>query len=635
MQMKKSLRYLLALALVVIGLGASAAVTVRDLGYVSSSDDVYPATGFVNQSTGNVRISVAIRLPHDEISKYVGGSLTGVKIGWSTPGTQVKYWLRAEYEGQDLAFGTTSLKNGWNNLKFNSPYVIPSDVDEVLFGYDVVATPGMYYAVTSVLGKRVNDVCYIINRDIYDENPNAAIIDACAAVGENGLILTTLTLEVDPAGYQNRVKPTEIQYNPLVTDGTPATAKLTLKNEGMNAVNRVTMAYKLGDATYENDLQISGSIQQNATVSITAPLPGLGTGTMEISVTKVNGVANNLTDKVTADIVTIPEEVSLDFERRSLIEYFVDENEYRVPVYYTEYMNPVYQKYRDQVTLICRHVGDQFMIGDNEDEELLINLYGDQKSKVSVPSMTLDRSLQLSNLAPTPGCVAYGTLIPDELTGIAHVAGVMGEAFAVPTFAGLEVESDYNHATNDGFVNISVNGTIAENVLPEGENLRLNVYLLEDDVYSTSQEFKGEGDEQKGEFWHQAVIRQQPTPIYGEDVEAGDFSRSYKVEIDPEWKAKDMKVVAMLSRPETNGVYQRNVINVAEAEFDPGKTAIAEVIGTEGSTFEVVAGSVVVNGSAAGVEVYSLSGARVNNSQLPAGVYVVRSASEVAKICVK
>ncbi|MBO5748427.1 MAG: T9SS type A sorting domain-containing protein, partial [Muribaculaceae bacterium] len=60
------------------------------------------------------------------------------------------------------------------------------------------------------------------------------------------------------------------------------------------------------------------------------------------------------------------------------------------------------------------------------------------------------------------------------------------------------------------------------------------------------------------------------------------------------------------------------------AETDLDNTAINRVEALNGVTIENVNGSILVNGDAT-VNVYDLSGCKVDNNNLPAGVYIVKA----------
>ncbi len=632
--MKKFLLSLLVSATAFCGFtSANATTTTRDLGYVGASEPVYPGTGFRNSLSTSSNWSVAVRLTADQLQKYIGASITQIKAGWASQGQQgkdVKIWLRTSYEGDDLVTGKGDFKFGWNTIKYSTPYVIPEDVDELWFGYDVAVPPNDYCISTSVLGGSKQGVNYLINLDMYDESPEEAVSDAVLAAQDGmGMILALATVEFDASTFENRVIASRLACNPLINADKASTALLSINNEGSNEVSSLTLHYECGDLTKDYVLDLPQPIMANKSTKISIPAFALASGEHKLIVSEVNGAPNNIkSEGLIYEALSIPGEVADSYERRSLVEYFVDENEYRSPSYFDDILWPGYEPYSDRISLVCHHLSDQFMIGEGEDMALAIMLSGDNQRNVYCPAMAIDRSLQISNPVTTDNSLTFNTIYPT------FVSPLYDEALAIPTFASVAVESDFN--LEKYTASIEVNGSIAEGVLPEGENLQLTVYVLEDNVYSDSQEFPGEKGTEKREYYHKAIIRQQPTPIYGDVITegSGNFTRTYEVEIDPTWKAGDMKVLAVLNRTEKNTVYNRSVINVAEAPLDPANVGMAE-IATDCQGVAVSGGSITVNGSTEGVEVYNIGGARVANTSLTTGVYVVRTADTAAKVFVK
>lgn len=638
--MKKVLSLMLCLA-VAAGLSnfAQASVVTRDLGYVTTDEYVYDYTGFSNGSASVLNVSCAIKIPAETIQDVCGASFTSVKIAWDSRNIMkgAKVWLRKSYGDEDLASGTADLKFGWNTVRFDSPYVIDENCGDLLFGVDVVAQPGEFYFATSTYGGNSKaDACFLINRDEYAEIGDQAIIDVDWLRQENPynnyMILAAGTVEFDTEAFPDRVALTKMEYNPMVVDTDPGSAILWVQNNGSNDVSVMTISYKLGENTRDYDLTLSQPIRAGRSSSFAVPMIALGTGEHTISISKVNDNANNNTPTYqTAELLCIPAAAAASYERRCILEWFASETIYHTPKYFESCLWPSYEPFQDRMSLVIHHISDQFMIGENEDLQLALALT--DKDQAQCPAMALDRSRQIFSPIIEAGNITYSTVTPEG------AALVFPEAFDIPTFAGLDAESSYD--PESGIATITINGSIAENVLPDDENLLLTVYVTEDNVYSDSQEFPSEsGDPNEpnpGEFYHMAVIRQQPTPMAGEEVteHSGNFTRTYKVEIDPTWKAADMKIIAMVNRRMTNSLANRNVVNVTETEMDPEGASIESVAAVGHTSVIVKNGCATVNGSTEGVEVYTSSGTRVNNSQLRPGVYVVRVENNVAKIFVK
>lgn len=641
--MKLNLRYLsLALATCAASFASEAAITKISLGYAGADETVYTYDGFQNNSDSPANWSVAVRIPKESVAKYAGGKIVNIKAAWTSKTTvnNVKYWVRERYDKEDLASTTGSIKFGWNTIALPEAYEIPADCDDLWFGYDFVAPAKEYCVATSNYAvNRVPEATYLVNRDYLEQYPDEAVLDVYTY--GYGSILCLATLEIDDQALKNMVEIADFVYNPLVNQDQPGTGIVSLTNVGTNNINNFTIRYEVGDIAKEMTINCSNPIvpapTATTTVKVNVPVIASATGLTTMSISKVNGNANNVTTQRQVNLVSIPDDVAGSYERRPLIEYFVSEREYRVSKFWDEVFWPGIENYvkDDRLSIVCHHTADQFQIMDDEadfDDALLLNLMlaNDNKMNVYIPALSVDRARQICNLAPIEGAVIGNTIFP------AYAYQLYDEALSIPTFAEVYTKTDYDH--EKGIATITVSGEIAEGVLPEGENLRLNLFVTEDNVWTNSQEFPGEKDETvKQEYYHQCLIRQRPTPNFGEELTegAGTFTRTYEIEIDPSWKRNEMKVIAALTRDEKNDLFNRAVINCSEQAFDPTGAGLANVTIGEGSAITVVNGTVMVDGSAEGVEVYTPAGVRAANGSLASGIYMVKSAGATAKVLVK
>ncbi|MDE7335400.1 MAG: hypothetical protein K2N10_03695, partial [Muribaculaceae bacterium] len=245
-----------------------------------------------------------------------------------------------------------------------------------------------------------------------------------------------------------------------------------------------------------------------------------------------------------------------------------------------------------------------------------------------------DRSQIITSAVPPSSVSVIGNLLFPMFAEAPYA-----ENLERPTFMSGNVANDLNEAKDE--LKITVSGYIEPNILPEGESMYISVYVLEDAVKSTAQDWSSDEEKERygGVMSHMAIIRQRPTFVYGDVLaESGDYSATYTVDLDPEeWKLGDMRVVALLHRGPRNNRFSRQVLNCAEARVDPtmeGSIFAVAADGTE-SIIRVVNGQVTVNGSTEGVKVYSLSGAALPNANLRSGVYVVSTDSIKTKVIVK
>jgi hypothetical protein len=223
---------------------------------------------------------------------------------------------------------------------------------------------------------------------------------------------------------------------------------------------------------------------------------------------------------------------------------------------------------------------------------------------VFLPDMMINRSLYGSN--PVPGLnypIHMGILYPSEIQ-VAYYNDILKH----PTFASVDVKANLDAKGEN--VNITVNGNVADNVLPEGEHLYLTVYLMENEVESYDQRFwdDKEGEQVGNRYVHYNIIRENLTPLWGKKLSnaSGDFTMNFTAEVYDDYNKENLSVIAFLNRGDQNPHLKRQVINSKEAFVGTDNTGI---------------GSVVTDESKQPAVYYDLMGRRVLNPT-QGGVYI-------------
>lgn len=601
------------------------------VGYVNPQETVYPYTGFSNSSSEGGTLYFVVRMDGSLFSNYEGASLTGLRVGWSmgsTPLTpEMEVFVREDLNGADLASGSAQVSFGWNDVKFDTPYEIVSGKDLYLGG-KVAWEPDSWLG-TGIFGYSLPEGCQFIgNADEVDEDGNIKWID----VTDNSMVIMALGLvEASGEQFQDKAMLTGFRANEIQSLASPGNAWLIIRNDGSNALQEVELSASLGDGIWSHTLQFSTPIAGGDQKEVVGGIQALGTGVHDIWISKVNGKETEKTDPLNFNFIAVPEDVAAGYTRRPLVERWVSESEYRTPVYTDDIFMPGIEPFRDSFSMLSHHFSDQFMIYhefdaeiDNEDIKFLVDFADGDRNRVSVPSFTVDRSYLPANpLAHTNDLsVAYNFIYPQ------FVEGMYASALDVPTFASIEVSP----AVDNGICGIEVSGNIEPGIMPEGENLHLTVYLVEDNVESKSQEFPDDEEtvnRYKGVYTHQDLIRLSLTEMYGDRLDGeGEFSRKFSCELEPEWNIGNMRVLALLNRSgESHGHMQ--VINSCETSLKgsgvQGMAAMTEKgFGIHGRDIVPLPGFTT--------EVYTAAGTRVSGTGLCPGVYLVRSAGAAGTV---
>ena len=160
---------------------------------------------------------------------------------------------------------------------------------------------------------------------------------------------------------------------------------------------------------------------------------------------------------------------------------------------------------------------------------------------------------------------------------------------------------------------------MAEGVLPDGEQLSLTVYLMENEVESYDQRFwdDKEASESTNRYVHYNVIRENLTPMWGKPIGmvAGNYSMTFKTDVYSDYNPEKLSVIAFLNRGEQNGNLERQIINSTESPVKSFATSIE---------------SVEANSINANSRWFDLSGRRVLMPQ-KGGIYILNGKKVVLK----
>ncbi len=628
-----SLRNVLAgLAIAATQTAASAQDTALLTHGVTQNDPVYPYTGFsVNEDTNG--FSAVVRFTPQQIEHFIGAKVLSIHIGWSgvyqsyTPDATA--FVRTSLDGDDLATGTGNLSTDWNVITLDTPYEIKEGEDLIL-GYTVDLPAGIYGPCTTGYGKVEEGQTYISRPE---ENGERFWIDVSSSPEMAYPLMVFATAEVNGDKLRNIVAIDNLLTPSIINKGNVATGGMRISNNGINTVESIELTYTNNDGeNWSETIELSSGINPNSSSTLYVPVPGMAGNDLKCVVSKVNGADNKNLTPAEFSILCVDSEISGQYARRPVMEYFASESEYKSAVYIDECIEPGIEGYSNDITKIYWHFGDQYQLGIAEEKDevldMLIDVYYGDKYKLYVPTSAIDRDLNLG--LPTRYVVTLNSYLLGIVTPM-FITGGYDYALNMPTFAGIDTKA----TVSDNIVNVNVTGNVAQGVLPEGEDLYVTVVALEDGVWSDSQEFPDLGDGLTvGEYTHNNLVRELLTDRWGDKIEIdaeGNFNMDFSFELLDEYNADNMRVAAFINRSGKNSNWKRNILNSSECSII--STGIESVKPSSDFTVE---GNRIVAGDAE-VEVYDLAGRKVNNNNLTTGVYIAKIAgsAESVKVFVK
>ncbi|MBR4433407.1 MAG: Omp28-related outer membrane protein, partial [Bacteroidaceae bacterium] len=494
---------------------------------------------------------------------------------------------------------------GWNDMTLKS-YEIPEDVDQLIVGFttnlkkNVCAIPTLYPHNTP-------NSCFLWVEGDNDEDGNPRWVD----MNDRGILPILLVIK-DSKGTFNYVP----VINLLTDNGIQRTDEagdviMRIKNMGSQKISNIEVTSRQGEQTWSKSITCNVAVGQTSKVFL-APFYCFHSGDVELSITKVNNKELANPETRILNIIGVPGDVASQYTRRPLVEYYESENNYRSARYYDEYVQTPVSRMEDAVTFVCQHLDDQFMTGEDDATTLAVQLCSGDSSKVSIPAMSVDRATATENISYQMN--TSQTPMFDVLINPNDAQSVFLAAADRPTFVSLTVEGLL--ATDKEVLTVGVGGDVAPGIMPEGEKLRLTVYLMERDVESDSQLFWNEDEkaEYAGVFTHPNVIREIMTPVEGIAIEAGgSIEETVETTLDPTWNLENLYLVALVHRDGKLGGKRMHVFNTAEGAI----TEATGIVSPLGETEE-------------GAAIYDLSGRKVNG-QLPKGVYILAGKKFVQK----
>ena len=538
------------------------------VGYTNYNEPIYEWDGL--SLDFNARVGCAVVLTREQLAPYVGGTITGLRVGWDTSSQKGTYegFVRTTFNGEDLTTGTATVKYdynatapGWNDLKLTS-YDIPEDVEQLVVGFTTTLKKGVC-AIPTLYPHGIKNSCYLWVEGDNDEEGNPVWVD----MKDRGALPILVVIKDSKGSFNFLPAITSVVDNGVAETATWGDCLMRLRNNGSQTIRSVELTSRQGEDMMTRKVTLTKTIAPSTSgATFMAPLYCFHSGDVELSITKVNDTAVDNPATVTLNLIGVPESVSNEYERRPLVEYYESENSYMSARYYDEYVSQGLRNYRDDVTFVCQHMDDQFMTGDDDATVLSLQLCGGDSSAVSIPSMTIDRSMSTDNILFQQNA-AWNPMFSVLMEPYASQS--YQAALTVPTFVAVQATGRLDE---DGeTLQVTAAGDIAASVMPEDEQLRLTVYLMESSVFSDSQLFwtEQEKQEKKGEYTHVNVIREILTPLEGENIgREGGFSRDFTTQIDPTWKAKDLYVVAFVHRDGTRGYSRMQVLNSCEGIID-------------------------------------------------------------------
>lgn len=624
--MKRTLLLTSALLLILLGIGSSllAQQTLRTgapylpLGHCKYTDPTDKGIGWPIGTFGDRPIGVWARASRSMLKPYEGYQVVGVRIAVSKGVKDAEVSLLNNIsERKKIVSKKADLVFGWNEVRFDKPIEINSSLNELIYGYQVLEknisdqTEPYFVACDNGVGAS-SEAFYV--------NVSGGALDSRSR--DNGALLCQLMISGPADKINDRASLTVTRYDKALDASGKLGVSYVARNEGANDINQMEITYSVGGKVVLTDSRTE-TIKHIQELQLKTKGISVANGeTLTARITKVNGRETNLPGFQ----IKIEGVADKSFARKVLLEQFSTENCSSCPGAH-RYLDKVLaeETYADHFVWVTHHVGYERDTFSLPESEALLFFYEKQEDdgsySESAPAMLLDRTH--TELKHSFDGYDY-TMLPVYPSQDEFNRKLLDEAIARPAFVSVDIKEACDPKTRE--LDLTISGRAYKESL-DADNLYLNLFLVEDDIYSRRQAGAGTADDggRKPVYQH-GVIRQISLGGGGKKLtldDKGEYTYSTSLNIPKEWSAANMRIVAFVAKSLKGGARNAQVLNSNETKIAAYRS-IAPTPDQE-MTVQLYAqdGRIYVSGEGATIAaVYNMSGELMPNEALLPGIYV-------------
>lgn len=531
--------------------------------------------------TGNGTISAAVVIPKEQLAKYAGAKVTGIRIGLvKTDGfSNLRGWIRNSLAAKNIdSTKVASPTVGWNDIALSSGTTV-STTSDIVVGYS------FEQEVTA----RCMSVAGPVNGNGYWIAKNGEWADKS---GDNvGSLSIELVIEGDNVPATN-LAVTGTKYDVTTELGTMFTAKVGVQNFSNTAISGYRYTCKAGGNTV-------------AEGSFNKVLDAFGRDTVNVAFNSgivAKGVKIPVEVEVFADgdgyaadntatlYMSTYDEANTKYHHNVLLEEFSTEECGNCPRAINTIEQCMEQGYDKNVIQVTHHAGYNYDFLSTADDKQMEWFYGNDGKYA--PAAMLDRLNDekcKEALGGKPGTPVMSVGYADTF---APVLGYMTSRLA---FVGVTPTCTYDATTRR--LDITVDIEKDEVFDAQSANPRLSVYILQDSILHHHQ-----AGYSSDTFKHRHVFRASVTPLFGEEItfsgnkaqkkysyilpesiESALYWEEEKYDKDVPLVARDVEVVAFVSNYNPADICDCTVFNTGRYELKKDIPASIERTETESS----------------------------------------------------
>lgn len=564
------------------------------------------------------------RYTSDKLAEYKGAEIVGLRICFGADCSKITAFLKQSLVGPDVVSKEVSVKKGWNEIFFDTPYEV-TDKD-IVYGFSYAqrdAAKGDPF----IIACDKKDPNYQPTDGYYsstgDEKPYSQVVD-------HGVLKVQLIMKGDNASFYNQFDISSLKTSMVKDSHGNITASLDFFNLGSNQVNKVELFF-FGDQSKIYSKEFDLSLDPLEKKKLVCPNIPIGNAKkLLVKVNRLNG------ERMAGKILSVDLSDLLDhaYERQVLIETFSTESCSACPKADKAIEGLIEtDKYKGKFIYMVHHTGykdDKFTLPESKSLLCLYGINDDENASVYAPAFSLDRRRSdLENLEDRDKYPAHATH-----HGKSIFDQFFDEALGYPAMIKLDVVEKFD--ISSGNLDIEVTGESLDRLY--GKDVRMNIYIVEDNIYSYDQNGTGKDPSSptgKKLYVNMGVIRKFVTPYDGESYKIpsdGKVSFKKSVTLNKNWNAANIRIIAFASKP----LYDINNCDV----YNSAQTIVKEVesighVSDSKHYVSVLNGQIIANTGCEVVRLFTMDGKCIANHQLDSGVYIAQVSTPYGIVTVK
>lgn len=512
----------------------------RIMGYYDSDEMGENALG----RNGSGQFKAGVEFTKAQIGHFVGGQITKVRfaLGEIIGASKVSI-IKVSLDKKEMTTVTeeavASTQKGWNDVTLTTPVAVEDGVD-YLICYDFTSVPRKYPLV--------------VDQDV---NPGGAVDGGCLMYGNLGQGDTgwynfgtqygnfCIQAVVKGGSFPDEdITISSFTSSKFVQAGQNIAYSYRIKNNGNNIPSAYTIDVMLDNnviGTTETPVALTNSTQivnGNATIPADA---ASGKHTLAVKVTKINGQAP--TEYTEDDIAGMDVSVYAEsmLRQKNLVEEFTSTKCVACP-----YAGPVLEalsELRNDIVIMAHHdnipdSGDPMVC----DESLALSkTFNKSGNPCAMFNRYYETNTELNSAQRITLGIGYKSQYVNQAAEMLNQ--VIENSNSVPTFANINIKTEYNESTRELSVEVYGSG-VSDFKDCLGEDAVLSVFLTEDGIKAA--QTGGSRD-----AIHNHVTRKALSDIFGGAInwDGNTYSNKYTITLDSSWKPENMHVVAFINRP--------------------------------------------------------------------------------------